>query len=100
MNCPECGGQTRVVKPFHTTKNQTLRWRACANCGHRFYTLETEIEKTGTVPYMINEARSLQRRMGAGHYGKRLEAFESIGMEPEELKAAAELYRRHVLKGD
>ncbi|MBQ8893389.1 MAG: hypothetical protein IJ043_03160 [Clostridia bacterium] len=41
MNCPNCGGNTRVV---YSTKgvDQVLRYRKCYGCRFRFKTIELE----------------------------------------------------------
>ena len=93
MNCPKCGGVIKVIRPYQTAKNDTLRHKKCDECGHNIYTLETEVEYTGSIRYMIYEADALQRRKRVMPYEKRMDAFEAIGMEPEELQKAADLYR-------
>lgn len=40
MKCPKCKGETRVIDTRHD--NETMRCRVCKECGHRFYTLESE----------------------------------------------------------
>ena len=41
MNCPKCGGKTRVADVRHPNSNdETLRSRVCAVCGFLFHTVE------------------------------------------------------------
>lgn len=47
MICPKCGGKIRVADLVHNkNENATYRRRECTECGHKFYTTESEIEKT------------------------------------------------------
>lgn len=45
MKCPECGGKTTVYdNSFNPDTNEHSRKRKCLVCGHRFYTMEFEVE--------------------------------------------------------
>lgn len=46
MKCPKCGSEKVPVKDNvnNNTYNEVYRRRACANCGHNFYTVEFEVE--------------------------------------------------------
>lgn len=39
MNCPKCTGRT-AVNMTRQVERGTLRWRVCADCGHKFYSLQ------------------------------------------------------------
>lgn len=93
MNCPKCGGRTKVRYTYHTIDNQIIRPRKCSDCGYTIYSVEHEVEYSGSLQYMINNAESFRKRVDKTPYEKRLDSFESIGMEPEELCKAAEVYR-------
>ena len=42
MNCPKCGGATRVDDVRHPCDDsQTLRSRVCTLCGYLFHTVES-----------------------------------------------------------
>lgn len=45
MTCPECNGKSTVYDSAHNTKaNESYRKRKCLVCGHRFGTIEFEVE--------------------------------------------------------
>ena len=45
MNCPICGGKTRVIdSSFNYVDNERYRKRLCTKCGKKFYTIENEID--------------------------------------------------------
>lgn len=45
MNCPICGGKTRVVdSSFNYVDNERYRKRLCTKCGKKYYTIEKEID--------------------------------------------------------
>ena len=41
--CPKCSGRLKVIQPEHEGY-RTIRYRSCANCGHRQKTQEVQIE--------------------------------------------------------
>lgn len=43
MNCPKCYGKT-TVRDCVNTSEENYRKRACASCGHIFFTIEFEAE--------------------------------------------------------
>ena len=45
MKCPKCGGKTRVTDNVNIiSTNERYRQRTCKECGHKFYTVEFEVE--------------------------------------------------------
>lgn len=44
MTCPTCGGPTSVVDTRQPDCESIIRWRKCRECGHRFKTVEYELE--------------------------------------------------------
>jgi predicted Zn finger-like uncharacterized protein len=40
VNCPKCGGESRVntSRPVIGLDGGRVRWRVCGSCGHRWYT--------------------------------------------------------------
>ena len=43
--CPECGGfDSKIVAMCWTWCNRRVRRRACADCGHRWYTIQDQEE--------------------------------------------------------
>ena len=43
--CPECGGfDSKIVSMCWTWCNRLVRRRACADCGHRWYTIQDQEE--------------------------------------------------------
>jgi transcriptional regulator NrdR family protein len=43
MNCPKCGGDTRITETRPENDNRTLlRYRLCKNCGNSFRTHEVQ----------------------------------------------------------
>ena len=45
MICPKCGGKTRVRDNVNNEEsNENYRKRVCQECGHKFYTVEFEVE--------------------------------------------------------
>ena len=46
MVCPKCGGKTHVRdNSGNKDTNENYRQRVCKECGHRFYTVEFEVEE-------------------------------------------------------
>ena len=45
MKCPECNGNTTVVLPLTNDENEIYRFRKCKECGHKFYTIEFEVDR-------------------------------------------------------
>lgn len=46
MKCPKCNGKCRVTDTVQDRENnETLRERKCTECGHKFYTAETEVQR-------------------------------------------------------
>lgn len=43
MNCPKCGEKTKVID-LSTAPDEKYRKRNCRVCGHKFYTIEYEVE--------------------------------------------------------
>ena len=43
LNCPICGGKTKVIDTRHTSNNETYRKKRCENCGEIFFTLEFDV---------------------------------------------------------
>ena len=48
MTCPECNGGTLVIDTREFA-GAVYRRRKCRNCGYKFYTEETEIDKSEEV---------------------------------------------------
>ena len=48
MTCPKCGGAT-FVKDSRTDEDQTRRRRECAECKHRFSTVEIDADYYSTM---------------------------------------------------
>lgn len=49
MICPNCEcDAVYVYEVRHTSNNETYRDRRCKICGHKFYTIEFEIEEDAT----------------------------------------------------
>lgn len=45
MNCPKCGGKTKVTDVVNNfSHNETYRRRKCVTCDHVFYTTESEVD--------------------------------------------------------
>lgn len=44
MNCPKCGGETKVID-LAKAPEDIYRKRGCKQCGSTFFTVEYEIEK-------------------------------------------------------
>ena len=45
MLCPKCGGKTHICDNVSDTEtNENYRQRVCKECGHKFYTVEFEVE--------------------------------------------------------
>ena len=53
MRCSKCGGMTKVVRPFHTPENETIRQRKCRECGHDMYTIESEVPYSSKLSLRI-----------------------------------------------
>lgn len=49
MNCPKCGGKGKVIRPYHTQENETIRHIVCTDCRHEFYSVEYEVECTSQL---------------------------------------------------
>lgn len=56
MKCSKCGGKTKVMRPYHTSENETIRHRKCDSCGHDMYTVEAEVEYTDKIHRRIRKA--------------------------------------------
>jgi hypothetical protein len=53
MNCPSCGGKTKVLDSRESTPEATRRRRACKSCGERFTTYEIRLPtKFERVPWL------------------------------------------------
>ena len=61
MNCPVCG-KTTTVKRFIKESNQMLRLRGCLDCGHLFYTVETETKEAKFSFRLAEAERSRKHR--------------------------------------
>jgi transcriptional regulator NrdR family protein len=45
MTCPKCEEKVKVIDVTNNTDdNETYRIRQCRTCGHKFYTVEMEVE--------------------------------------------------------
>ena len=44
MKCPKCDNKTEVIDSRLSKHNRVRRRRKCKKCGHRFTTLEINIE--------------------------------------------------------
>lgn len=53
MRCSKCGGMTKVVRPFHTPENETIRQRKCRECGYDMYTIESEVPYSSKLSLRI-----------------------------------------------
>lgn len=53
MDCPKCGGKTKVDGTEHW-RGLTVRYRTCRVCGHKFKSVESvkEAQKPSVTPYM------------------------------------------------
>lgn len=62
MNCPVCGGRTRVIHCRRTCE-EMYRQRKCDDCEHIFYTTESESESSRR-DYLVttNQYRANLRR--------------------------------------
>ena len=50
MICPKCAGPTRVTDGFRVEKdNEHYRERKCTSCGHKFWTVEYEVEFNDSI---------------------------------------------------
>ena len=43
MTCPNCGGDTKVIDS-RSNIDHVIRRRKCRECGHCFYTIETDVD--------------------------------------------------------
>jgi len=61
-HCPECGDfDSKIVHVSWTWCNRRVRRRACANCGHRWYTIQEPEELIrGTDLLWDGHAKSLR----------------------------------------
>lgn len=57
MTCPICGGST-IVKDCIKAPDQVLRIRQCLECGHKFYTSETEAPTAKTDFSLLSYERN------------------------------------------
>ena len=46
MRCPKCDFMTRITSMTVSDENEVYRRRKCCECGHKFFTIEFEIEET------------------------------------------------------
>ena len=61
MNCPECGGQTRVSNTeINDSGLRIRRFRNCKSCGYRFRTTQT-VEKLDNDGSSFNFAQTRNR---------------------------------------
>ena len=49
MRCPKCGYTTQVVKMTTNDMNEEYRKRSCRHCGHKFFSIEFEIEENDAL---------------------------------------------------
>ena len=59
MTCPVCGAETRIVNSRKDDCDRVRRRRECRECGHRFTTVEYEIE--------TKRGRPKHGKAGKGH---------------------------------
>lgn len=72
IECPKCGGKTKIVSSMSTEKsNGQYRRRMCAKCGARFSTVErilegsfTDSKKSKEAPITLEEVEDLYRKFG------------------------------------
>lgn len=50
MQCPKCGGDTKVIDSRQTQWDIIRRRRQCLSCEHRFNTAEREEKETEEIP--------------------------------------------------
>lgn len=61
MKCPKCGSNNVYVKDSRREGDLIKRRRSCADCGHRFGSVEVAVEQLIAVPlgkgtiYIISE---------------------------------------------
>lgn len=59
MNCPKCGGSTKVVDS-RTNCESTRRTRKCHDCGYTYPTVELEVDLAENLD-LIPKANPLKR---------------------------------------
>ena len=65
MNCPKCGGVTRVTNTLHHDSGLRIRrFRTCTECSHTFRTTQTveKIDNDGRLWHFLDT-----RARGTGH---------------------------------
>lgn len=68
MFCPKCGGKMVNTSTVYNAKDgENYHKRCCIKCQHRIYTIEFEVEPTGSFFKSFNEAA---RRRRSGEYLK------------------------------
>ena len=65
MNCPICGGNTSVMYTLADCETVT-RKRKCAECGHIFYTSETEQQDSCYYFKVLQREKSERVRLSKG----------------------------------
>lgn len=55
MKCLNCGGKTRVLRPYHTPENETIRHRRCCECGRDMYSIESPVPYSNEFRAKVNE---------------------------------------------
>jgi transcriptional regulator NrdR family protein len=60
--CPECGGESHVLRTYYTDANDVARRRRCKQCDHRFWTLASGEEPLSNRDYRVRyPAKGTQR---------------------------------------
>ena len=49
MNCPECGGQTRVMSTRFSYETSNTRQRKCLKCGVTHFTAEIQLSHSDVI---------------------------------------------------
>lgn len=63
MICPKCSGKTTVFDNSHIKdQNETYRRRKCLVCGHKFVTVEFEVEWDEQVATLYASDHRFKRR--------------------------------------
>ncbi len=51
--CPECGGESKVMRTYYTDANDVARRRCCRVCDHKFWTLASGEEPLSNRYYKV-----------------------------------------------
>lgn len=72
MKCPECGSEKISIDRSTSKDDNIIRRRLCANCGHRWNTVEIDLDQWnsvkssfGKMKYVISQLEALVEEMKA-----------------------------------